>query len=199
MRVRLPLGLVAAVLSIPPAGAEEAHRQLGAHQHGRGELNIAVEGKHLTMELRAPGADIVGFEHKAASAPDKRSMEAARQKLAAGLQLFGLPGAAGCRLTDAKVDLAEGEHEAHEGERASKRGENKVMDANHDHEDGHSEFRVAYSFECAAPAEITSIDFGYFDAFAGAQELDVNIVTEKGQASYEVTRSKPRLSLTGLM
>ena len=37
------------------AGAEE-RRQLGAHEHGVGHLDIAVEGNSLVMSLRVPGS-----------------------------------------------------------------------------------------------------------------------------------------------
>ena len=60
--------LVTGLMCLPftmSAVAEEKHRQLGAHEHGHGNFNIAIEGKSVSMELEAPGADIVGFEHKA--------------------------------------------------------------------------------------------------------------------------------------
>ncbi len=41
--------------------------------------------------------------------------------------------------------------------------------------------------------------FEYFNVFAGAQELDVSVVSPKGQSSYEVKRDKPSLDLTGIM
>ena len=36
--------------------AMQEHRELGSHEHGRGTLNIAVEGNKVTMELEVPGA-----------------------------------------------------------------------------------------------------------------------------------------------
>ena len=71
-------GLVAA------AGAGHAQqRQAGAHEHGRGTLNIALEGTRLTMELEAPGADIVGFEHKAKTQKQTTAVEKAEAQLEA--------------------------------------------------------------------------------------------------------------------
>jgi hypothetical protein len=46
---------------------------------------------------------------------------------------------------------------------------------------------------------MTAIEFGYFRAFAGAQKLDVNVITPKGQSKFEVTRSNPNLSLAGMI
>jgi hypothetical protein len=43
------------------------------------------------------------------------------------------------------------------------------------------------------------MSFGYFKAFPNAQELDIALISPKGQTSYEVKRDKPRLDLTGIM
>ncbi len=51
----------------------------------------------------------------------------------------------------------------------------------------------------AKPAALTSIAFDYFKSFAGAQKLSVNVVTEKAQNKYEVSRDKPSLDLGGIM
>ena len=47
----LPTLVVLGTLAVQSSAAEEPHRQLGAHEHGRGTLNIAVEGNKMTMEL----------------------------------------------------------------------------------------------------------------------------------------------------
>jgi hypothetical protein len=52
--------------------ADTKHREAGAHTHGHGKVNIAIEGKQLFIELEAPGADIVGFEHKAKTASERQ-------------------------------------------------------------------------------------------------------------------------------
>ena len=44
---------------------EHEHRQHGAHVHGLGQLNIALEGDELEFEFSIPAMDIVGFEHPA--------------------------------------------------------------------------------------------------------------------------------------
>ena len=49
--------------------AEET-RQVDKHEHGVGELNIAVEGSTIEFEFMIPGADIVGFEYVAKSDDD---------------------------------------------------------------------------------------------------------------------------------
>jgi hypothetical protein len=180
----------AAIAGVCAVGAEE-HRELGPHEHGHGRLNIAIEGKRLSMELEVPGADIVGFEHEASTAEQKATVEKAKATLSDALSIFKLPAAAGCKLADAKVAIqAEDEHEH---EHAGAEHKNEAKQEGEEKEHHHSEFHVTYALDCATPAQITGIDFGYFDAFAGAQELDIDLVTEKGQSHYEVTRAKPTL------
>ena len=55
--------------------ADTKHREAGAHAHGHGKVNIAIEGQRLSIELEAPGADIVGFEHEAKTAAEKAAVK----------------------------------------------------------------------------------------------------------------------------
>jgi hypothetical protein len=176
------------------ASAEE-QRQLGAHVHGHGHLNIAIEDKTVSIELEVPGADIVGFEREAATPKQKAAIEQAKAKLAAGLSLFTPTAAANCTQKSAKVSIKTehgGEHENHaDGGKPGAKEEEKDRH--------HSEFHAEYAFECASPARLTSMTFDYFKTFPNAQELDVSLISPKGQSSYEVKRDKPRLDLTGIM
>lgn len=137
-------------LAATPAVAQET-RQMEAHEHGSGSLNIAAEGNALAMEFRAPGADIVGFEYAPESEADQAKVAAAVEALEAPLDLFVLPEAAGCSVTETHAALElEGEdahedhgdhedhddhghddhdHEAHEEEHTGE----------HDHEEGHDD------------------------------------------------------------
>jgi hypothetical protein len=192
MLVFLLLGF-AGLCQLSPALAQ--HRAAGAHEHGRGTLNIAIEGSRVNMELEAPGADIVGFEHAAKTSKQKAAVADARKKLSGPQALFALPAAAGCVLKQAKVEVEGLEHAHGHSHGHAKAKEAKKPEA----EDKHSEFHATYAFDCKTPASITTIDFGYFRVFAGAQKLEVNIVTPKGQTKLEATRAKPRIDLVGMM
>jgi uncharacterized protein DUF2796 len=198
------------------AGVSHAQqRQAGAHEHGRGTLNIALEGSRLSMELEAPGADIVGFEHKAKTQAQKAAVEKAEEQLEAADALFQLPAAAGCVLEASTVALESGDHDhghSH-GAGADAHGDHDHADKGHadkghgategakgeQADDAHSSFRAEYAFECKAPASLASIGFGYFKVFPGAQKLDVTVVTPKQQSRFEVSRANPRIDLGGMM
>lgn len=186
--MRTAVLLVAGIGFVLPAGTAQAqHRELGPHQHGHGTLNIAIEGGRVSMELDVPGADIVGFEHGAKTKAQRAAVENAKAQLASPLSLFVLPKSAGCSVKQANVKI--------EGADEGKAGHAK--DAKEHAE--HSDFNADYVLECAAADKLTSIQFPYFDKFSGAEELEVNLVTAKGQSKFEVKRSKPQLDLTGAM
>ena len=211
--------LAAATLTAPAAFAES--RQLDAHQHGHGTLNIAFEGTSVAMELEVPGADIVGFEHAAESAADRAAVDAAMVQLANPLELFVFPTAAGCALTAATVALHGGkdrheghdEHhdEAHDEDHGVKHSDGHEADHEAEHEEGHedhgdahaekeeshTEFHAEYTLTCAAPSAINAIEFAYFERFPNAAELDIQMISDKGAKGFEVEHDEPRLSLLG--
>lgn len=177
------------VLALPVLADEGEHRQLGPHVHGQGTLDIAIEGKKIEMELVAPGMDIVGFEHVASTDEQKSAVEKAKAKLTDVLSMFKLPAAAGCKATAADV---ESRAEVH------KPGE---KDDDDDKPDAppHSEFHATYTITCEAPEHVTGIETVYFATFAGAELLNVNVATSKGQTQAQMTREKPVLDLAGVM
>lgn len=193
------LAVLAFLLFASPAAAQ-AKRELGAHEHGAGKLNIAIEKAKVELELEVPGDDIVGFEHKAKTTKQKAAIENAKKALAAGLTLFKLPAGAGCKLDTAKVELHTDEAEKKPAEPVKKdaHGHGKKGHAHghsHDHDEGgHTEFHANYTLTCASPDKLTEIVFDYFKSFKKAQKLTVSVVSDKGQKQYEVTRKSPRLT-----
>lgn len=192
MTPRLLLSAGLALLAAAPLSA----RELGAHVHGTGTLDIALEDTDVAMELHAPGADIVGFEHAAETAEDRAVLAAAVTALEQPLTLFTLPEAAGCTVTGAEV-TAEAEGGAPAAEQA-----HTDHDHDHDHDhDGayeHMEFHARYALDCTAPDRLDHIGFAYFTRFPGAQKLRVQIVTATAATIAEVTRAAPELDLRSL-
>ena len=173
---------------------------MDAHEHGVGELNIAFDGGTVAMEFHAPGADIVGFEYKAESEEDRAAIEAAVATLARPLDLFVLPGSAECTIVQASAELEGEEHHDHEehGEGEDHSDHDDHAEDHHDDEARHTEFHAEYELTCARPEAISDITFVYFDAFANARELEVQIVTASGAQAFEVKRDAPKLDLRGM-
>jgi len=120
-----------------PLLAEEK-RELGAHAHGHGALNIAVDGKTLAMELEVPGFDIVGFEHAAESDADKMAVEKGMAQLLAAADLLVFSEAAGCTVTSASAELhGDDGHDEHGHEEHDDDSDHD--DHKHDHDDHEDE------------------------------------------------------------
>ncbi len=200
------IALIAAIgVSATYAHAEEK-RDLGAHEHGVGALNIAFQGNEVAMEFEAPGADIVGFEHPAESAEDRAKIDAAIATLAKPMELFRFPNAAKCTLVAAEVEL-KGEEDEHHEEHAEgehhdeSESHEEHADAHHEEHDeaSHTEFHAEYRLTCAEPDAIDRIEFGYFETFPNAEELEVQMISDKGTNGFEVVRDNPVLELGGLI
>ena len=215
MKHALPICLT---LIAAPSFAEET-RELDAHEHGVGALNIAFEGNTVAMEFHAPGADIVGFEYEAESAEDRAAIDNAVAILAKPLDLFVLPAAAACNVTQASAELESEEgHDDHDHEEhAADEGHDdhdhdhdheehaeaeKHDDHDHDHEEhaeaSHTEFHANYMLTCANPSANTDITIAYFDTFEDALEVEVQFVSDTGAQAFEVERDAPVLDLRGM-
>lgn len=193
----LPLIAISTLISSPLL-AEEV-RQLDAHEHGVGHLDIAFDGRQVAMELHAPGADIVGFEYEAKTAEDRASIDAAVAKLAQPLTLFVLPEAAECSVVQASAALeSEEEHHDHD---AHEDHDDHGSEHAHDHDThaaSHSEFHAEYLLNCADPAAASEITFAYFDIFPNALELEIQMISESGATAFEVSRDNPTLDVRGM-
>ncbi len=169
------------------AASSAALAQSAPHVHGVGELNIAIEGQSVIIELMAPGADIVGFEHEPGTDADRQAVYEAVKALGDGQRLFLFPKGADCRQANAEVEtgLMEGDDPA-KGRKSEDHAES--------HEgDEHAEFHAKYRFRCAAPEALTHVDIGYFSLFPRAEELEVQMITGHGQGAAELTPSASRL------
>ena len=117
------------------AHAEEGFRQHSAHVHGHVELNIAQDGKELLMEINAPGADVVGFEHAPKTSEQKHQLENAITILKDTTNLFVFPASAGCvALNQSVAHTLEGrdDHDEHDHDKHD-HDEHKHHDE-HDHD-----------------------------------------------------------------
>ena len=179
IRIIALIGIAAALTLNGPAHAQKAKREVGAHQHGASKLNVAIEGQTIAMEFSAPADDIVGFETRPRTEKQKASVEQATGTLRDPLKLFALPQAAGCTVASASVELV------FEEEPSAKAAD-------------HSEFEGRYSLSCTNVAAVLDIEFPYFKLFPKVDEVEVQVISPKGQKSFEVKRTRPRLSLRNL-
>ena len=186
--------LMSAMMSV--VAAEET-RQVDKHEHGVGELNIAVEGSAINLEFMIPGADIVGFEYEAKSDSDIALVNTALSKFQDFENIFTLSSSGNCNLVDAEIEINQGDEHEDEHNHEDEHEHEDEHDHDEHEEEAHNEFVAHYSFTCGNVKEIDRIDFPYFTTFPNSGELEIQFVSEVGSTSFEVEGDKPFIDLKG--
>ncbi|MEZ9301946.1 DUF2796 domain-containing protein [Vibrio breoganii] len=193
--------------------AEENFRQHSAHVHGSVEFNIAQDGQDLLVEILAPGADVVGFEHAPNNDEQRQALEKALAELNAADSILKMSSAAGCELSTAQVSHTLGgdddhdghdhgdhadehDHDAHDhDDHADKHDHDAHGHDDHDHSGGHGEFNIAYQYQCKDVSKLAEIDSDWFKLFSGTQTIRVNLLTDSAQIATELTKSNTVIKL----
>lgn len=189
---RLLLALPFALLPLAIAQAAEVHDHdhehehgsLGAHEHGVGRLNAALDGKTLELELESPAMNLVGFEHVASSDADKAKVAAARAQLEQPLVLFSLPKAASCVVAKQELEspLFGDKPDADDHDEDAKDADG------HEHHHEHSEIHAHYQFTCAKPEALKNLDLTQvFKTFPATLKIQVQLISPAGQQGVEAT------------
>jgi hypothetical protein len=186
---RLLLALPFALLPLAVAHAadehDHEHGSLGAHEHGVGRLNAALDGQTLELELQSPAMNLVGFEHAATTDADKAKVAAVRARLEKPLTLFNLPKAAGCVVAMQELESplfgdkpdADDDHD-----------EDAKDEGGHEHHHDHSEIHAHYQFSCSTPGALKTLDLAnIFNTFPATQKIQVQLISPSGQQGVEVT------------
>ncbi len=129
-------------LSLAATANAEEYRQHDAHVHGQVEFNIAQDGNDLLVEITAPGADVVGFEHAPENAEQEQALKQALTALKDTGQLFAINPSAKCVIEDVHVSHTlehdDHEHDDHEGHKHKEHDHDTHHDDhNHDDHAGH--------------------------------------------------------------
>lgn len=156
------------------------HGSLGAHEHGAAELDVALDGSTLEIELRSPAMNLVGFEHAPSSQADRQKLAGARKQLEQPDALLGLPAAANCALSETELESPLFEAAAHQHE--------------DEHDSQHSEIHAHYHYDCATPQALHALDLqGLFKAFPGTEKIQVQLIGPNGQRGAQLEADQSRI------
>lgn len=182
--------LIACAASMATA---ENSRQLGAHIHGVGQLDIAFDGAQIAVAFHAPGADIAGFEYAPQTPAARAKVDEAVATLARPLDLINLPAAAGCTVIQTSASLQTDGRDDPIGHDQALFGRKQGYDG--PATPTHTEFHAEYLLHCANPSAVNLIHFPYFDIFANARALEIQVISDRGAFGFEVARDVPTLDL----
>ncbi|EGR1577707.1 zinc-binding protein [Vibrio parahaemolyticus] len=185
-------------LSLSTVATAEEYRQHSAHVHGHVEFNIAQDGSDLLLEITAPGANVVGFEHAPENAEQEKTLQHAVATLEDSNALFAINPQAQCEIEEVHVEhTLGGQHEEHEHH--DHEGHDHDEHAHHDHDHSehsdHGEFTVQYRFHCAQVGELSHIQTDWFNQFPSTESVNVNLFTDTTQSATSLTKSNTQIAI----
>ena len=142
---------------------------LDAHVHGLSIINVVQEKNKVLFDIEMPGFDTVGFEYKAKSQKDKDLVKNALNMLKNPVNLFSIPSAANCKMSNNSSTILE--------------------------EKNHTEFRAKYEYNCSNITEFSSITFNIFDSFKNSKDLELNVIGKKSTTKHKINKFTKKLSL----
>jgi hypothetical protein len=187
---RLPLVLTLTCL-ITPALATEGSRAQAAHEHGAAQLDIALSGSTLELQLEGATFNFVGFERAPESAEEVARVDAAKARLGDGSTLYALPSAAACVAGVPRVQA--------ELPQPASASVHDHAHAEHGHDDahaGHSNWRSYHRFDCAKPQALNALTLSLFAHFPELQHIDYQLVTDTTQTGGRLTPADNEIPLS---
>jgi hypothetical protein len=165
-----------------PALAEE-FEQHHAHEHGKVTLNLAVDGRALILELDAPAANVVGFEHAPRTSSERAAVTNADAWIRAGKDVLAMPQDAECRYTSTDFTPPQWEGD-HDHSRTGHKSDS------HEH---HADYEARFNYECARPEKLGWVEPRLLDKLLNLIEARVNVLSPTGQRSEAVRSAHSRI------
>ena len=165
------------------------------HQHGVGELSMVIENKAIEIEIRLPGADVLGFEHAPETKNDSAKLSKVTNFFEKPKEWLSLPNKAKCKLAKLSVtfgsenNLHEEHHHNHDdhdhdSHHSEHEGKNKK-----DNEESHREMIGSFRYECSKPKALTKVQLTIFEHFPSIVKMNYIAVGNK-QSQGSLTKEK---------
>jgi hypothetical protein len=169
-----PLALAATGALAQAASAAPQH----AHVHGVARLDVVVQDKTLSITFESPLQSLIGFEHRPTTPAQVAAVNDLRTRMRTARELFSFDADAGCGLTKADAESA------------------IFGPATSGAADTHADLDASFEFRCARPERLTQLEVGLFAVYPGLQQLDVEVVTDRGQFRRDLKRPSRMVALT---
>ncbi len=177
------------------------------HVHGVGTLQLVLEENSLSVALRLPAINVVGFEHAPSDAQQKAAVQNAEALLKDSGQVLILPDKAQCKIESAVVTSELLDHdddhdhdnhdEAHDDDHDHAHDDHDGAhgDDHADHDHAHADFDVSYGFDCRHPTALKQITLRLFQQLPQLERLDVDMVTTTGQTRQRLVSGQNLITL----
>jgi hypothetical protein len=188
------------------AQAHEEGHEHGAHEHGIGRLDIAVEKNSIDIDLDSPAINLIGFEHAPGDAQERTTLNQAVTDLKQGGGLIAFSPSAQCTQQRVKVSsglLDQPAGAGHDGKEdhdhdagAGHDHDDEDEDGDHEHGHEHADIEVTWELTCVHPENLHEADFtAFFHRFPGTHTLRVQAALTGGQTAAELTPAAAKLKM----
>jgi len=187
----LAIQITIQLVSAPLAWAQDGHR------HDRARLDVALDGKRLSIELDAPAQNVVGFEYEPFTVTERQASERATKWLQSGQGLFELPAEANCQLAASVLQPPDWARRRQEQRENTELAREVFQDANVQTSEPapHADYRARYRFDCENPDKLDWVDARLMEQMKGGVSLQANVMTEGAQKQQLVSKESTRIAL----
>ncbi len=178
----LALGWVLVASSLPL----NTQAQNKAHSHGTAVLNIVVETPSITIQFTSPLDDFLGFERNPRTPQERQRVQALADQMRNPNGLFQLPQDAACQSSSLQLSAPLIGLTANGVEPLPPQSQLQPQ---------HGDLDAVFVFTCAQPTQLTHLNIRLFEAFSRLQQLNIQLVTPRGQSQKTFKRPTQRLPL----
>jgi hypothetical protein len=173
------------LLIIGSAGAESTNTQaLNAHVHGTATLQVAVDAKVLTINFSSPLDNLLGFEHKPRNETEAKQVQNMINQFYKPT-IFLPTKAAQCKLKTVNLESLAIK---------KKKPATNLTQHRHDEEDGHADLDATLVYHCHQINNLNDLQVNLFKSFPNLHQLNVEIVSDRGQTAAKLTPTKNRVT-----
>ena len=143
------------------------------HSHGKGALQLSLNGDVLQGQWTMPMEALLGFEHLPKTTAQTDAMNQLQRSLQNASYFIELPVEAKCQQLEVKA-----ESDMFQGIKGK----------------GHSDLNYAFKFKCVNPQALTKFVFPFFKSHIRSNQLKLEWVSQGAQKAATVRSSKPSFS-----
>jgi Protein of unknown function (DUF2796) len=173
---------IISIISLLPCLASS--HELGAHVHGVATLQLAIDTKLMTLNFSSPLDNLIGFEHKAHNQVEVAKVQNMINQFYKMPPLFVPTKAAECKLKTINLDSLV----------IKKKPEDAAKKTEHEEEAGHADLDGEFVFECNRPENIKDLQVNLFNTFPNLHQLNVEVVSNRGQTAAKLTPQNNQIS-----
>ena len=143
------------------------------HSHGKGALQLSLNGDVLQGQWTMPMEALLGFEHLPKTTAQTDAMNQLQKSLQNASYFIELPVEAKCQQLEVKA-----ESDMFQGIKGK----------------GHSDLNYAFKFKCVNPQALTKFVFPFFKSHIRSNQLKLEWVSLGAQKATTVRSGKPSFS-----